>query len=152
MTTNLRQQILNNRKVLSHKEYRKWLENKLLEYGITGTQLVATVIVVERTLGAELARIGNNRNHIYYELFKDNGKPTRAWIYAAELTLWLKYNKFKANPYIQAIVTHPLVRRRVMNPTKKQIPLNVLFPVTRLNTVRLKEYSKHFRNWLDRRG
>ena len=149
--TNIEKEILQNRKVLSQPAYRKWLEEKLRQHHIDRSHLIATIIVVERTLSSELERSGSRRIRPFYKLFKDDGKPTRAWIYAAELVLWLKYNRFKANPYVRSIVSYPFVRSRIVHPSdKKQIPLNILFPVTRTNTSRLKAYSHHFRAWINK--
>jgi hypothetical protein len=129
-------------------EYRQWLQKKLAEHNISRDYLVSVVIVVERALYEELQRIGSYRRRPFYKLFKEDGSPTRAWIYAAELALWLKHHNFKANPYIAATIRLPTVRARILDIDKKeQIPLNLIFPSTRISTDRLKKYSDHFKEW-----
>jgi hypothetical protein len=152
VSENIRNKIVEQRERLSRPEYRKWLQSKLIEYGIDRNKLLAVTIVVERTIGKELSRIGSTNARPFYKLFKEDNKPTRAWIYAAELSLWLKYNKYKAEPYVRSIVTHPKVKNQLTRDSKKQIPLNMLFPATRVNSDRLKDYSKHFHIWMDKRG
>lgn len=152
MAWNLRRDIVRNRKIMPLKEYKQWLEDKLVEHGVDRNNLYAVVITVERTLNTEMLKMGAKRRPPFYKLFKDDGNKTRAWIYAAELALFLKYQKFKASPYVQSIVTHPFVKKKIMSPSKKQIPLSILFPATRLNSDRLKDYSRHFRSWLDKHG
>ncbi len=145
---NISAQIKEGRKVMTRKEYRNWLQKKLDEHGIDRTRLMAVVIVVERALSFELSRSGSSRYRPYYKLWKDNGVPTRAWVHAAELALWLKYNGYKANPFMQAISRHPIVRKFIVNKErKKQIPLNVFFPSGRVEIDRLRDYSRHFRSW-----
>lgn len=150
-TRNIRQEIIRNRKILPLKQYKEWLKMKLDEHGVNHDRLLAVVITVERTLNIELLKYGN-RNRPYYKLYKDDGKTTRAWIYAAELALFLKYKNFKAVPYVKSIITHPIVKRRIIREANKQVPLSMLFPSTRKSNDRFVEYSRHFRNWLDKRG
>lgn len=148
MTNDISNEINSTRKVLTKKEYKVWLQKKLDQHGIDRTRLLAVVIVVERALSYELNRMGSPRAKPFYRLFDDDGKPTRAWIHAAELALWLKYNGFKANPYVQGITRHPIVQKFIRNRNHKdQIPLNVMFPSARKDTARLKEYSRHFKSW-----
>jgi hypothetical protein len=141
-------EIVNTKKVLTSKEYKAWLNQKLDQHGIDRTRLMAVVIVIERSISFEQIRTGSARTKPYYRLYDDKGKPTKAWVHAAELALWLKYNGFKANTYIRGISTHPLIQRFIADKKRKeQIPLNVLFPSARMNTDRLKEYSRHFKSW-----
>jgi hypothetical protein len=135
---------------MSNEEYKEWLQRKLEEHHIGRPRLVATIIVVERALGHVMSDIGSRRRRPrpYYKLFNEDGTPTRAWVHAAELVLWLKYNDFRASPYVEAISTHPTVRRFLGNKKyRNQIPLNILFPAARKSTERLKEYSRHVKTY-----
>ena len=144
---NIVKEIKDSRKILSSEEYKRWLQRKLDEYHIDHDRLLAVVIVIERSLGVEQKRSGSARPEPYYKLYKKDG-VTKAWVHAAELVLWLKYNDYRANPFVHAIVTHPIVKRFMANKTRKeQIPLGVLFPSARKNTDRLKDYTRHVRGY-----
>ena len=141
-------QLKETKKSLTVEEYKDWLDKKLIEHGINRVRLMAVVIVIERSLAFELSRSGSMRNKPYYRLYDDEGNPTKAWVHAAELALWLKYNGFKADSFVRGMVSHPVVRKFMADKNRKnQIPLNVLFPSARLGTDRLKDYSKHFKTW-----
>lgn len=135
---------------MSVKEYKEWLQKKLDEHKIDRSRLIATIIVVERSLVVEQTRRGSSRSKPFYRLYKDDGEPTRAWIHAAELVLWLKYNDFKADPYVKSVVEYPLVRRMLFRPTRKQLPLNALFPSARKSTENIKSYVRHYRTWANK--
>ena len=148
MTGNIKIVLKQQKKALSVEAYKEWLQNKLNQHGIDRARMIAVVIVIERSLGSELYRSGSQRKRPYYKLWGDDGKPTRAWVHAAELCLWLKYNGFKADPYVHAVAVHPKVHRFIANKDKKnQIPLNVLFPSARKSNVRMRDYIDHFKAW-----
>ena len=126
-------------------EYRVWLQQKLDKCNISRDYMLGLVIVLERTLQEEKRKLTNENFRFFYKLFNGNGKPTRAWLYTAELALFLRYRHYPVEPYIRSLCSLPKVRYYLRQ--REQISLNRLVPSTRKSAEEIRKLEQHFLLW-----
>lgn len=120
------------------KEYRQWLRTKLREHDIDREYLIGLAIVVERIIYEESLRI--NRYTLikpYYPL-RLNGKRTRAWLHLAELALFCRHRGYNPAEYVKTLCNNRRIRG-MLYWQRKQLPLNLISPSTRLNSAQLRK-------------
>lgn len=136
--------------IATTKEYKKWLETELALAGISNTYLQSVADLAARAIIKECTDQGWPKSKVYFKVFTRDGKPTRAWWYAAELALWLEYKQYPVTGYIQSLCHLPRVAAALRR--GERVPLNVLAPSTRRSTARLKAYADHYERWRERYG
>ena len=128
-------------------EYKEWIAQKLIQHKISRDYLLGLMIILERVLSAERYKLtGVERMKPFYNLRDGDGNPSRAWLHASEIAIWLKYRGYKPVDWFRATCTMPEIKRRLKH--REQIPLNMIMPSTRNGTTKLKEAEKHYRNWI----
>lgn len=108
------------------------------------------MIVVERVVEEESAKWGL-RHKPFYSLRKSDGSPSRAWMNAAALAVWLKYKGYRAEDYVRAICSMPLVEH-TLRQRKDQVALNMIAPSFRKSAARLRRYEDCYLRWMRKHG
>ena len=124
------------------KGHKTWLRKQLKEHDINDAYLLGLAIVVERIIQEEKRKQNRYASKPFYMLFKE-GKPTRAWLYMAELALFCKHREYNPAEYVRSLCSLPEIRKRIFS-TKEQIPLSFLSPSTRLGAAELRKREDHY--------
>lgn len=128
-------------------EYKAWLAHKLVVHKISRDYLLGLMIILERVLVEERYKLtGRKDRKPFYSLRNGEGKPSRAWLHASEIALWLKYRGYKPVDWFRSTCTMPTIKRRLKH--KGQIPISLIMPSTRNGSAKLREAEENYRRWI----
>ena len=132
---------------MNSKDYRKWLQTKMDQHQISKNYLLGLMIILERVLVDERYKLTGRKDYKpFYNLRNGEGEPSRAWLYASELALWLKHRGYKPVDWFRSTCSMPRIKKRLKH--KGQIPINMIMPSTRNGSEKLREAEGNYRRWI----